>query len=29
MHPTASLQTSLRDGCFVAEVHLPLDREER
>jgi hypothetical protein len=29
MHPTASLQTSLRDGRFVAAVHLPLDRDER
>jgi hypothetical protein len=29
MHPTASLQTSQRDGCFVAEVHLPLERDER
>jgi hypothetical protein len=28
MHPTASLQTRLHDGCFVAEVHLPLDRDE-
>jgi hypothetical protein len=26
MHPTASLATSLRDGRFVAEVRLPLDR---
>jgi two-component system sensor histidine kinase AlgZ len=27
MHPTASLSTSLRDGRFVAEVRLPLERE--
>lgn len=27
MHPTASLSTSLRDGRFVAEVRLSLDRE--
>jgi two-component system, LytTR family, sensor histidine kinase AlgZ len=27
MHPTASLRTNLQEGRFVAEVHLPLDRE--
>jgi hypothetical protein len=27
MHPTASLSTDLRDGRFVAEVRLPLDRD--
>jgi two-component system, LytTR family, sensor histidine kinase AlgZ len=27
MHPTASLRTTLQDGRYVAEVHLPLARE--
>ena len=27
MHPTASLNTDLRDGRFVAEVRLPLERD--
>jgi two-component system, LytTR family, sensor histidine kinase AlgZ len=29
LHPTASLQTGVHDGRFVAEVRLPLARDER